>query len=175
MELSFKEKTIKYSVYCAILLALSFIQNVPGLSVEIAGARCFLLIPACVLLGLGEDERASALLGLFAGLLWDAVSLQHKGFSCIILMLMCYTVAALAVFIFRNTFWYAAASAVVCIVIYVLLYWLLFVVFGGGDGAGYAFVHFYLPSMGYTLAVTPILYFIFRPIKAKLNKKADED
>ena len=65
MQLTKKEKTIKYCVYAAVIVALALVQNVRGLMPEIFGARCFLIIPACVLLGVGEDEKASALIGLF--------------------------------------------------------------------------------------------------------------
>ena len=74
MELSKREKTIKYTFYCVILAAAALLQNVHGLWLQIGGARCFLLVPAVILLSLGEDERTAALLGLFAGFLWDCVS-----------------------------------------------------------------------------------------------------
>ena len=55
MELTKKERTIKYVVYAVILCLLSLLQNVGGLWLEIGGARCFLLVPAAVLLSLDED------------------------------------------------------------------------------------------------------------------------
>ena len=81
MELTKKERTIKYVVYAVILCLLSLLQNVGGLWLEIGGARCFLLVPAAVLLSLDEDEKASALIGLFAVLeLLYMLPMKHSPF-----------------------------------------------------------------------------------------------
>ena len=43
MELTKKERTIKYVVYAVILCLLSLLQNVGGLWLEIGGASCFVV------------------------------------------------------------------------------------------------------------------------------------
>lgn len=174
MELSKREKSIKYAVYCLVIAAASLIQNVGGLWFEIGGARCFFLIPVCVILGLGEDEKASALLGLFAGFLWDAVSAQHMGFNCIFLMLLCYIASAFVTFIFRDTFWIELAASGIISLLYVLAYWLIFVLRKGNEGSALCFLTFYFPCFLYTLAMMPILYLILTPLKRRLNKEALE-
>ena len=171
MELSQKDKTIKYLVYCLLLLLAALLQNVGGLFLEIGRARCFLLLPVCVLLGINEDERAAALLGLFAGFLWDMVSVQHRGFNCIFLMLVCYLISALVTFVFRNTFLVGVIASAAAVVLYCVLYWLLFVVIGTGEGRGASFLYFYLPCAVYTCAVTPLIYWILSPLQTKLNKE----
>lgn len=175
MELSKKEKTIKYLVYCLVILAAGLLQNVSGLWPQINGARCFFLIPVCVLLGINEDEKNSALLGFFAGIVWDMVSVQHMGFNCILLMLSCYLTSAFVVFVFRNTFIIGIAEASVVIVLYCFVYWFLFVLLKSSDGAGIALAGFYLPSALYTIALTPVLYLIIIPLKDKLNKTEQLD
>ena len=110
MELSKKDKTIKYTLYCVILAAAALLQNVQGLWLQIGGARCFLLVPAALLLSLGEDERTAALLGLFAGFLWDSVSAAHMGFNCIVLMLLCYVAATIVNFLAIPTGWQSSAQ-----------------------------------------------------------------
>ena len=69
--MSKRQQTIKYIFYCLIILICDLLQNVSGLFPEIYGARCFLLLPVSIILAMGEDERNGALIGLFAGLLWD--------------------------------------------------------------------------------------------------------
>ena len=81
--MSKRQQTIKYIFYCLIILICDLLQNVSGLFPEIYGARCFLLLPVSIILAMGEDERNGALLGLFAGLLWDLTSGVHMGFNCI--------------------------------------------------------------------------------------------
>ena len=144
MELTKKERTIKYVVYAVILCLLSLLQNVGGLWLEIGGARCFLLVPAAVLLSLDEDEKASALIGLFAGLLWDITAAHHMGFSCLFLMVACYIMSVLFTHIFRPTFWVGTVGAIV--------------------------FTFYLPSFFYTAVVTFFMNLAFVPLKNKLNK-----
>ena len=171
MELTKKDKIIKYSVYCLVIAAAALLQNVSGLFPEVFRARCFLLIPVSVLLGLDEDEKNAALLGLFAGFLWDMVSAHHMGFNCIFLMFFCYLSSALVTFVFRNTFWLGFVQSAAVTVIYCLLYWLLFVLPTGRVGALGALGAFYIPCAVYTCAVTLILCLILNPLIRKLNKE----
>jgi rod shape-determining protein MreD len=174
MELSKREKTIKYFLFCLVIAAFSLLQNVGGLWFEIGGARCFFLIPVCVILGLDEDEKISALLGLFAGLLWDTVSAQHMGYNAVFLMVLCYITSALVTFIFRDTFRIEFAITGIMSLLYVLIYWLFFVLRKGVDGSAISFLSFYLPCFVYTLAMMPLLYLILTPLKRKLNKEPKE-
>lgn len=167
MELTKKKKIIKYSVYGAVLLVAALLQNIGGLFFEIGRARCFFLIPVCVLLSITEDERTSALIGLFGGFLWDMVSVQHMGFNCIYLMFICYCVAALVSHLFRNTFISGIIACAVAIILYCFLYWLLFVLTSKAEGAGTALGKFYLPCAIYTIVLTPLIEAALIPIKSK--------
>ena len=173
MELTKREKTIKYAVFCLLIAVSALIQNVGGLWFEIGGARCFFIIPVCIITGLGEDEKVSALLGLFAGLLWDMVSAQHMGFNCIFLMVLCYIASAFETFIFRDTFKFEFASTIIITFLYVLCYWLFFVLRKGVDGSAVSFLTFYLPCFVYTAVMMPVLYLVVNPIKRKLNKETE--
>lgn len=175
MELSKRDKTIKYVVFCALIAAAALLQNVGGLWFEIGGARCFFIIPVCVILSLDEDEKVSALLGLFAGVLWDTVSVQHMGFNSIFLMLFCYIASALVTFIFRDTFWIEAASTAIITLLYVISYWLFFVLRKGVDGSAVVFFEFYFPCFIYTSLMMPVLYLLLTPLKKKLNKEPKEN
>ena len=173
MELSKRDKTIKYIAFCFIIAFSALLQNVGGLWFEIGTARCFFIIPVCVITGLGEDERTSALLGFFVGLLWDIVSAQHMGFNCIFLMVVCYVVSAFETFIFRDTFKFEFVSTVIISFLYVLCYWLFFVLRRGVDGSAISFLTFYFPCFVYTSAMMPLLYLLINPLKKKLNKETE--
>ena len=175
MELTKREKTIKYVIFCLVIAAFSLLQNVGGLWFEIGGARCFFLIPVCVILGMDEDEKVSALLGLFAGFLWDAVSAHHMGFNGVYLMVLCYITSALVTFVFRDTFWIEFSASAIITFIYVLAYWLIFVLRKGNDGSAISFLNFYFPSFIYTVALMPILYLILTPLKRRLNREPKEN
>ena len=74
MELTTHQKTVKYTVYCLVIAVAGLLQNTPGLFWQIGSARCFLLLPVTLLLVMGERELPAALLGLFAGCVWDQSS-----------------------------------------------------------------------------------------------------
>ena len=175
MGLSYREKTIKYVIYCVVLLVASLLQNVSGLFPHIGSARCFFLIPVSIILGINEDERIAALLGLFGGFLWDAVSVQHMGFNCIFLMLVCFISSALVSYIFRNTFITGFISSAAAIVLYTLVYWLIFILLMSPEGAGGALLFFYIPSAVYTIVLTPALEALLTLLKTKLNKAKQFD
>ncbi len=157
METTKKKKTIKYAVYGAVVLIAALLQNTGGLFFEIGRARCFFLIPVCIILGINEDVRIASLLGFFGGLLWDVVSVQHMGFNCIFLMFVCYCAAAFVAHVFRNTFLTGFIASAAAILFYCLLYWLLFVLVSQPDGAGYALGRFYIPCAVYTIVLAPLL------------------
>lgn len=170
MELSFREKTIKYAVYALVILAASILQNVDGAWFTIFGARCFFLIPVCVIIGLDEDVRGAAFLGMFGGALWDMISSQHRIFALVFLGLICYLSSALVNYIFRNTFGYAVIASSVAAILFCILYWIFYVLIGGEDGRLAALGFFYIPSAIYTTAMSAVLYVALNPLKQKLNK-----
>ena len=158
--MSKRQQTIKYIFYCLIILICDLLQNVSCLFPEIYGARCFLLLPVSIILAMGEDERNGALLGLFAGLLWDLTSGVHMGFFS----------SALVTYIARNIFITNIVSITVTTVLYAFIYWLFFIIIKGVSGGEMTLVTFYLPCVIYTLVLTPIIYLILKPIKRKLNQ-----
>lgn len=171
MDLTKKEKTIKYLCYCLLIGVGALLQNVGGLWLEIGTARCFWLIPLAIVLGINEDERVSSLIGIFAGLLWDCVSDQHMGFNTVFILAICYISSSLVTYLLVSTFWVKYVSCVIAELLYVLLYWLMFVVSKGGDGSVFSFVYFYLPSFVYTAVMTFPIVFVLDLIMKKLNKE----
>ena len=53
-----------------------------------------------------------------------------------------------------------------------LLYWLCFILIKGVDGGTNTLFTFYLPCALYTAVVAPILWFLLRPLRQRLNRKA---
>lgn len=164
-----KQNALKYIIYALILLLCDLLQNVSGLFPEISGARCFLLLPAAIILSMGEDEKYGAFLGLFAGLLWDLSSGVHMGFNCIFIMLMCFFSSALVTYITRDTFITNMISSAITIALYCLIYWLLFIIIKGVDGGEMTLLTFYIPCMIYTLVITPIMWLLLRGVKKKFG------
>jgi rod shape-determining protein MreD len=173
MELTKKEKTIKYGVYCLLIALGALLQNVGGLWFEIGSARCFFLIPIAIIIGIDEDEKISAFLGLLAGMLWDSVSGQQMCFNAIFLMIVCFFISALVTYLLRSTYWVGVIGSVICSFIYVVLYWLLFVITKGGDGAVQTFGYFYIPCFIYTALMSLVLGLVLMPIKRRVDKNIE--
>lgn len=171
MELSYKQRVTKGFVYMVLVAFAVLLQNTAGLLFEIGPARCLLVIPVCIILGLGEDEKTAALLGLFGGLLWDLSSPAHLGFNAIFLCITCYITSALVVYIVRNTFITSIIFTTLTIVLYCFLYWLCFVIIKNVVGAELTLFTFYIPSAIYTCVVALIVRICLRPIQKKLNKE----
>lgn len=169
MELSKKQKTMKYFCYCLIILLADLLQNTGGLFPQVFGARCFLLLPLAIILAMGEDIIASAFMGLFAGLLWDMSGAVHLGFNCIFIAVVCFLSSALVTYIVRDTFITNMICAALVIILYCFLYWLFFIVIKGVDGGETTLFSFYIPCAIYTLILTPVIWLIMKPVKAKLN------
>ena len=166
-----RQKTIKYICYCLIILLCDMLQNVGGLFPEIYGARCFLLLPVTIILAMGEDEITGAVLGLFAGLLWDLTSGVHMGFNCIYIALMCFFSCALVTYIARDIFITNIVSISVATVLYGFLYWLFFIIIKGVSKGEMTLITFYIPCVIYTLVLSPLIYVILKPLKRKLNQE----
>ena len=147
------------------------LQNVGGLFPEIYGARCFLLLPVTIILAMGEDEITGAVLGLFAGLLWDLTSGVHMGFNCIYIALMCFFSCALVTYIARDIFITNIVSISVATVLYGFLYWLFFIIIKGVSKGEMTLITFYIPCVIYTLVLSPLIYVILKPLKRKLNQE----
>lgn len=169
MELSYRRRVVKTTVYAILIALAALIQNTSGLTAEIGGARCFLLIPVCIIIGVGEDERLAALLGLFGGLLWDLSSPVHMGFNAIFICIMCFISSSLVTYIVRDTFITSIIFSDVSIALYSILYWLFFIVIKDIRGAELSLFTFYIPSAIYTAAAAPIIRLSLKPLKKKLN------
>lgn len=169
MNLTKRERTIKYAVYCLLILGAGLLQNAGGAFLELGRAKCFFLIPVAVSLGIDEDERGSALLGFVAGLLWDMVSAQHMGFNFIFLTLVCYITSSLVSYLIRPTYWVAVLASIISSGAYVVVYWLIFVMLSGTEGAIQSLGYFYIPCFVYTSLVSFAVVGILAPIKRKLN------
>lgn len=175
MELTGKQKTIKYFCYCLLIILADLLQNTAGLFPEIFGARCFLLLPLAVILSMGEDVTAGTLLGLFAGLLWDLTGAVHLGFNCIYIAAVCFLSSALVTYIMRDTFITNMISSGAAIVFYCLLYWLFFIIIKGVDGGELTLFSFYIPCAVYTAALTPVIWLVLRPVKRRLNREKQQN
>lgn len=170
MDLYYRRKITKTIVYILIIAAAAILQNTRGLTIEIGGVRCFLLLPVTIILSMGEDEGFAGLLGLAGGLFWDMNSSVHFGFNAIYMCIVCFCCAAAVTYIIRNTFISNFVFSTLSAFVYAFLYWLCFIIIKGVHGAELSLFFFYFPSAIYTTAVIPVVWICINKIKKILDK-----
>lgn len=159
----------RWFVFLLLLLLIDMLQNTSGLFPQVFGARALLLVPAVACLGMFEKETAGALFGLFAGLLWDTVSVQHSGFNSVFLMIFGCFCGLMVSHLMQNTLLSALILGAGGSVLYVLLYWLFFLALPRDADMWQVLVRFYLPSALYTILTAPFLYLILRFIRKHMR------
>ncbi len=169
MDLYYRKKITKTIVYTIIIAVTAIFQNTAGLTLEIGGARCFLLLPVTIILSMGEDEGFAGILGLIGGLFWDLTSSVHLGFNAAFMCIICFCCAASVTYIIRNTFISNFVFSAFAAFLYAFLYWLFFIIIKGIHGAELSLFYFYFPCSVYTTCVTPLLWILIVKIKKKLN------
>lgn len=170
MDLYYRKKITKTIVYIIIIAAAAIIQNTSGLTIEIGGARCLLLLPVTIMLSMGEDEGFAGIIGLIGGLFWDLTSSVHFGFNAAFMCIVCFFCAACVTYIIRNTFISNFVFSSLSAFIYVFLYWLFFIIIKGVHGAELSLFYFYLPSALYTMLAAPLIWFFIIRVKKALDK-----
>lgn len=153
--------------FVILILFVNILQNTRGYFPEIFGARAFLLIPLVVCIGMFEREITGAVLGLFAGALWDVFSGLGDGYNTLFLMVIGAMCGLLINLLMRNHLLTALILCTGASVAYVLSYALFFIVAQGLDNAWFLIFRYYLPSCIYTLIFTPLFYIIVRAIMKK--------
>lgn len=163
---------VRRLIFAAIILITHILQNSRGFVPSIFGARAFLLIPLVVCIAMFEKELAGALLGLFAGALWDTVSGVGDGYDTLFLMLIGAACGFLINVLMRNHLLTAIILSLFSCLAYAGTYLVFFVIAEGVDSSGYLFLRYYLPSCIYTTLFTPVFYLSVRGI---MRRTATQD
>ncbi len=155
---------LRRGIFVLLILAAHLLQNTPGAFPSVFGVRAYFLLSLTVCLGLFEREIAGALFGAFAGVLWDSVSPLGDGFHALLFMLIGAACGILINTIMRNNLITAMLLSGLAHVLYVSLYVIFFVVAEGVDGAGWLFARYYLPSVLFSVLLTPLVYLLVRAV-----------
>lgn len=161
---------IRRTIFIVAILLVALIQNTPHLFPSIFGARAFLLIPLVICFGMFETDLAAALMGAFAGALWDVTLSTGDGYNAFILMLLTTITSLLISYLMRNNMVTALLLGGISIVVYMLLHWFFFVICSGAEGGLATLFTFYLPSTIYTVIFVPVFYIILRAILRKIKE-----
>ncbi len=161
----------KFIVYFALILFAHILQNVLLIFPEIGEVRPVLLISAVIGISMFEGEIIGSIAGIFAGALWDTVTVFADGYNALMLMVICaISGLVLRIFLQKNLLTFIIMNVFVT-VIYFMLYALFFVTSRGIDNAMWLFVRYYFPMAAYSVILSPIAYAIVNYTNQKIPFK----
>ena len=162
-----KIKLKRYGIFTLIILCAHLLQNSLMIFPKIAGIRPILLISVAVCIAMFEGEVIGAVAGLFAGALWDTVTVTADGYNAFYLAVACAICGfLLRVFMRNNIITYIMMNSAVTL-LYCASYVLFFIAARGIDGSGEIFVRYYFPMAIYSLVLMPLWYVIIRAVSTK--------
>lgn len=163
----------KYAVYAFTLLFLYILQTTPGLFV-IFDTKPMLVLPAAIAIAMYEGELVGGIYGAFAGLLSDMGSSMLFGFGGLLLAFFCIVTGLLVVHLMHCNVWNAILYVAVAMLIKGSLAFLFGFGMWGHADVWMIYTRHTLPLIGYTTAVTPLLFWlvgrIYRRAQRRLGK-----
>ena len=155
-----KPKYIRWAIFALLIGGACILQNSSGGLLELFGARVFLVIPVCISIAMFEREIPSALLGAFAGALWD-ISSGADGYNALVITLLCATASLLISHLMRNNIVTALVLGGGATLAYELVY-IIRLSFSGNPM--YRALTFYLPSLALTMVFIPVCYYVVKMV-----------
>ena len=154
-------RVVRILAYTLELLVLFTVQETPGLTPSVFGARPVLLIPAVLTIAMFEKEVTAMVFGVVGGLFCDFGLSGVLGFHGLILGVLCFAVSLMVQIYLQINLVTALLTTLWTVGLTVLLQW-VFLHYLVYSEAQYALTHFYLPKYFYTMLFVPLLYFLNR-------------
>lgn len=155
-----RPKYIRWAIFTLLVVGACVLQNASGSLLDFFGARVFLLIPVCVSVAMFEREVPSAIIGAFAGVMWD-ISSGADGYNALVIMLLCAGVSLLISHLMRNNIVTALVLGAGATFVYEFIY-IIRIAFAGNPI--YSIFTFYLPSFVLTVVFMPVCYYIIKTV-----------
>ncbi len=171
---SFWSKTyVSWLVYGLMALLFVLMQTAPRFFPAVGYARPVPLVPFVVCVALFEGVRIGAGVGLLAGLLWGVYSFRLFGFDGLILMAIGLVVGLMVQWLLRANFLSAMLLCTGGVLLQALLEWLFCHVLFLKEEVWTAVWAVYLPNAAYTLALTPLIYWLSLVVARFLRRRAN--
>lgn len=158
--------TIRWAIYIFLIFVCAVLINVGK------GVKPIYFIPLCLCICMNEGEYTSAILGGICGLIIDeACGYQFFGFSSI--LMIAFSVGSLLLFrhlLFKNGTNIIILTAVCSFAYHILIYFFYYAMWNY-EGAGRVFSDISIPSILYTVAVSPVIYLIVKQVSKRFYPK----
>lgn len=159
----------KHVLYTLIILLLYTLQTTPGLFV-IMGAKPMLVFPAAIAIAMLEGEFVGGIYGAFAGLLCDLSGSLLFGFNGLVLAVFCIAAGLLVIYLMHSN----TGGAVLFVFVTMLVRGGIEYLFGYGmwgyENVWKVFSGHILPVILYTVAVTPLIFWLLRRLCRRFHK-----
>ena len=160
----------KWSALIFFMFVVSVAQSAVGLF-EIFGQRPVLLLPFSIGCSMFLGQKDAAIFGGICGCFWDCFSGRLFGYSSLILIAVC-------VFSSLTCSYFAHASAInsmllalISMVIYNFVDFVFRYMVWDFENSWSIWTYHIIPTMIYTILVTPFIYFLCKIIMQKLKKQ----
>ena len=157
VELEFEESVYSNIIDKNLLIPFIFFCN------GVISFSAFLLIPLAVSISMFEREITAALLGAFAGLLWD-LSAGIDGYNMLVIMLISAVCSILISRVMRNNIVTALVLGLSALSVFIFLYIMIYIVLDGGGSPISQIFRFYIPSFVFTSVFIPLYYYLIKTI-----------
>ncbi|MDR1565600.1 MAG: rod shape-determining protein MreD [Oscillospiraceae bacterium] len=163
---------IKWLAYSLELFIAFILGQTPGLIPRIFGVLPMLPICVCVCIALFEGEFAGLLFGAAGGLLMDFSGTKVFGFHALFLTILCYVCGMFVVYLMRNNIVTCMLLGTGSLLIIGIMRWLFLYVIWDYDGLWYLFYSVILPSVGYSMVLLPVFFYLNKVIATHLSTDA---
>lgn len=164
---------IKWLVYSVLLLLAYTLQTTPELF-SIAGIKPVLVLPIAICVCMYEGVLSATIFSMIAGLLWDISSDKLFGFNAIIFIICGMLISLLCIYYLRTKLVNAIFFISVTGLIQMGLDFLFYYAFWGYGDPVIILLQRLLPTVVYTVVISPISFFIIRSIARRFNTVARE-
>lgn len=162
-------RIFRYIIYSTELLVLFVIQGIPNFIPELFGGKPSLIIPVALTISMFEPKLTALWFGLAGGLLTDISNGGVIGFFAIIMTVCCYFISYLTNELIRTRLSVAMVISFIVVAMALSLHFLFFYVMCGYGNNGYFFVSHYLSRILYTIALTPIAYYVNKVLALRVS------
>lgn len=161
-------RIIKWALYTLILIAFCLIQFIPDV-MDILGIKPVLIVPLVVIAAAFRDELGSVIFAAAAGLIWDTYTSTPFGFNAFVLAIFAAVISLLVLYLVRNNLLNVMAMVLGAMILYELLRWLFFIVLFDSSNAVRSLVWHTVPTIVYTMAVSPFIYLLVAKLERKVG------
>lgn len=159
---------IKWALYGALAFLLFLIQSA-GFFPLIHGVRPALLLLAPLLAAFCEGPAGGFFFGLACGLLCDVIYPGSSFYLPFMLSVLSFAAGALVSSLMRNNLVTALLLCTVSLLLIKLTEWFFTFQFTGADPSAFPLLNFTLPTVLYTAAFIPPLYYLTLAIRARFE------